>query len=64
MWHDVLLMHRLVRLLCVLAALAALWAGTKWLAAQPRFAIRQVQVESHDGKPLGRWRCRKFAALF
>jgi cell division protein FtsQ len=46
MWSDVLALNRLTALMVVAVLVLLAWAGAQWLAAQPRFAIRSVLVQS------------------
>ncbi len=52
MWNDVRTMNALTRLLLGVLVLALAYAGYRWVARQPMFDLRRVQVQGIDGKPL------------
>ncbi len=52
MWNDVRTMNTLTRLMLGVLVLALLYVGYRWVAQQPMFDLRRIQVQGIDGKPL------------
>ena len=52
MWNDVRTMNAITRLLVGVLVLALAYAGYRWIARQPMFDLRRVQVQGAAGKPL------------
>lgn len=52
MWNDVRTMNMTTRALLGVVVLAVLYAGYLWIARQPMFDLRVVQVRGAQGKPL------------
>ena len=52
MWNDTLTLNRLSATLLVLALALFAYGALRWLAAQPRFAIRTVQVQAAGERAL------------
>lgn len=52
MWNDVRTMNMITRVLLGMVALALLHMAYQWLARQPMFDLKVVQVRGTDGKPL------------
>lgn len=52
MWNDTLTLNRLSAALLVLALLLLAYGAARWLAAQPRFAIRTVLVQAAGARAL------------
>ena len=44
MWDDAKQMNAIAATLCVLAAVALIWAGSTWVVRQPMFALKEVVV--------------------
>lgn len=63
MWHDVLALNRLSMLMVSIALGLTLWTGARWLAGQPRFAIRAVVVEGADGATLRHMSAERIARV-
>ena len=52
MWNDVRTMNMVTRALLAVVVLALLHAGYRWVARQPMFDLKVVQVQGPDGEPL------------
>jgi len=61
MWHDVLALNRLTRLLVVAALVISVVVVARWAANQPRFAIRAISVVGVDNRPVEHVRAEQVA---
>lgn len=52
MWNDIRALNIVTRAMLGVVVLALLFAGYKWIARQPMFDLRVVQVRAADGGPL------------